>query len=106
VRVQKPKIIVQYGDGNRWQVWEIVFNKKGIRIDCRCQRNPVLDKPRNGVFGDNWILNGVGERIFWVPYEVALPNSEWQERACWAGQKLILGGREGRMMIIDFKGAN
>jgi len=106
VWIQKPQIIVQYGDENRCQVWEIVFDEKNsrFRFVCRRPRNPELDKPSDTVIGDHWILNGAGERIFWVPYEVALPGSEWQERARWVGQTLILGGREGRAMIIDFKG--
>lgn len=106
VRINKPEIVVQYGDENEHQVWEIAFDEKnsGFKLGWRRTRQPVLMRmPSDKVFGDNWILNEVGDRIFWVPYEVALPNSDWHERARWVGQTLILGGREGRTMIVDFK---
>ena len=109
VYIQKPRIIVEYGDRNKCpEVWEIRFNEdnSGFGLWWQRPRYPELDKPSDSVFGDNWILNEVGERIFWVPYEVALPNSEWQERARWVGQILILGGREGSTMIVDFKGSS
>lgn len=104
VRIYKPKITVQYGDDNGCQVWGIIFDEKnsGFKASSR-QRQTVLRMPFHCVSGDNWILNGAGDRIFWVPYEVALPNSDWHERARWVNRTLILGGREGRMMIVDFK---
>ena len=107
VRIHKPKITVQYGDDTGYQVWEITFDEKNSGFKTRSQRRRhwqnALRTPSHCVFGDNWILNEAGDRIFWVPYEVALPNSDWHERARWVNRTLILGGREGRMMIVDFK---
>lgn len=104
VRINKPKIVVRYGDENG-HVWEILFDQKNSSFKPSWRRpNPFLPRmPSDKVFGDNWILNETGDRIFWVPYEVALPNSDWHERARWVGRTLILGGREGRTMIVDFK---
>ena len=106
VRINKPEMVVHYGDENGHQVWEITFDGKNSAFKCSWQRPrpPLrLRMPSDNVFGDNWISNETGDRIFWVPYEVALPNSDWHERARWVGRTLILGGREGRTMIVDFK---
>ena len=105
VDFEKSQIIVQYGDNDRREIWEFVFDESGLKLGRKTLRQPVLPLPSDSVFGDNWILNAEGERIFWVPYEVALPNSNWNERACWVDQALILGGREGRMMAVDFNGS-
>jgi len=106
VRINKPEVVVQYGDENGYQVWEITFDERnaGFKFGWRRPREPVLLRmASDNVFGDSWILNEVGDRIFWVPCEIALPNSDWHERARWVGRTLILGGREGRTMIVDFK---
>ncbi|KAF8966797.1 hypothetical protein BDZ97DRAFT_1917311 [Flammula alnicola] len=100
------QILIQYEDQTAAyrQAWTITFNdkKNTFILASSHPEHGALQSPSHRVFGDNWILNEKGQRIFWVPYDIALPDEDWQERACWMGRTLILGGREGRLMVIDF----
>jgi len=102
--ISSSRILVQDEDDEGCQVWEIDVNENhpGFELAWRRGRYPELDMPSGLVVGNNWILNEKGDRIFWVPYDIALPASDWQERAHWRGRLLVLGGREGKLLVVDF----
>ena len=104
LHISSPRILIQDEDDEGCQVWEIEFNEKntGFKLAWRQPRYPELEPPSGFVSGNNWIQNEKGERILWVPYDIALPNSDWQERARWLRQLLVLGGREGKTLVVDF----
>jgi len=93
----------EWHDWHEWYEWH-EWNEKnaGLKLTWRQPRYPELEAPSGFVSGDNWIRNEKGERVLWVPYDIALPNSDWQERARWLRQLLVLGGREGKTLVVDF----
>ena len=63
------------------------------------------------VVEDNWILDGKGRKIVWLPHDVLPSNGNWDEKGNWVSHYgrganiLVLGGKNGKIFVLDFSEA-
>ena len=70
--------------------------------------NTAMKNRYHLVVEDNWILDGKGRRIVWLPYNVVPSDGNWDEKGNWrslfgrGADILVLGGKTGRIIVLDF----
>ena len=98
------KAVVLYHSGNFEGSYAFDFELNSRE----CTFNTPMQNRYHLVVEDNWILDGKGRRIVWLPYHVVPSDGNWDEKGNWGSlfgrgaDILVLGGKTGRMIVLDF----
>jgi len=73
----------------------------------KCTFNAPMQNRYHIVVEDNWILDGKGRRIIWLPHDVVPSDGNWDGKGNWGSHgggvnKLVLGGKNGKTFVLNF----